>query len=158
MRKSLGVLFLAVWMAVHLSGCAQVIGAVTLGTIGAVMDDRTDKDRIMNFVSDHEADLMAAIAEDDFSSFENRGFIGEINADERCVDFFCGGAGLGSATSYVGFFYAPDGNKCAVWCASVSETSLTPSGSGYSWQQKEGDNAYYVEPICGNFFYYEASF
>ena len=31
-------------------------------------------------------------------------------------------------------------------------------GSGFEWREANGDNRYYVEHICGNFYYYEASF
>ena len=74
------------------------------------------------------------------------------------MDFSCGGVGIGSATTYVGFYYTPDHNISAVWCAPSSPDSMTPLGNGYEWQEPNGDNRYYTEHICGNFYYYEASF
>jgi hypothetical protein len=94
----------------------------------------------------------------DFSDYENKGFIKKIDCDIHVVDFSCGGAGVGSGTSYVGFFYTADDDMAAVWCAPYSEASLEPSGSGFAWQEENGDNRYYTEHICGHFYYYEASF
>ena len=102
--------------------------------------------------------LLQAIETGDFSAFEDHHIIKEIDTDDNCIDFYCGGTGLGSATSYVGFFYSPDNNMSAVWFAPVSTGSLTPSGNGFMWKEPNGDNRYYVERICGNFFYYEASY
>ena len=40
----------------------------------------------------------------------------------------------------------------------ISGGKLAPSGNGFEWQEANGDNWYYTEHICGNFYYYEASF
>ena len=103
-------------------------------------------------------ELLKAIENGDFSAFENKGFIKDIDPDEVVVDFSCGGAGVGSGTSYVGFYYTTDNDMTAVWCAPSSASLLTPSGNGFEWQESNGDNWYYTEHICGNFYYYEASF
>jgi hypothetical protein len=121
-------------------------------------DDSADKDDVFAFVQENEAALLKAIEDKDFSAYENKGFIKKIDCDILVVDFSCGGAGVGSGTSYVGFFYTADDDMAAVWCAPYSEASLEPSGSGFAWQQENGDDRYYTEHICGNFYYYEASF
>lgn len=81
-----------------------------------------------------------------------------INADEKLVEFSCGGAGIGSATSYVGFYYSPNDDMNELWCAPPFFSSLTPSGNGFEWHEQNGDNSYYTEHICEHFYYYEASF
>ena len=124
----------------------------------ALLDDRADKEEIIAFVSENEAALLEAIEQGELSDYEKKGVVQKINAEEAVVDFFCGGAGIGSATSYVGFYYTPDDDMAAVWCAPSSADSLTPSGEGFVWQESEGDNFYYTEHICGHFYYYEASF
>ena len=110
------------------------------------------------FVCEKEEALLQAIENGDFSAFENKGLVKRIDADETVVDFSCGGAGVGSGTSYVGFYYTPANDMTAVWCAPSSVSSLTPSGNGFEWLETNGDNWYYTEHICGNFYYYEASF
>ena len=146
---------LAACMAVLLTPCI-IVGI--LGFLVFTNDDSAKKEEVFAFVCEKEGELLAAIDTGDFSAFENQGFIQEIDSREDCVDFSCGGAGIGSGTSYVGFYYTPDQDMTAVWCAPQRSGALVPSGDGFFWQEPGGDNRYYTEHICGNFYYYEASF
>lgn len=157
LKKGLA-LFLAVIMVFSLSGCSDIWGGAFFLFLVATGDDSADKDEVFDFVSENEEELLKAIEAGDFSAYENKGFIKEIDADETVVDFSCGGTGVGSGTSYVGFYYTSENDMAAVWCAPSSASSLTPSGNGFEWQEANGDNRYYTEHICGNFYYYEASF
>ena len=157
LKKGLALL-LAVMMAFSLSGCKEILGGAVLLFLVATGDDSADKDEVFDFVRENEEALLKAMEAGDFSAYENKGFIQTINAEETVVDFSCGGAGIGSGTSYVGFYYTSKNDMAAVWCAPPSARGLTPSGNGFKWQQPNGDNQYYVEHICGNFYYYEASF
>ncbi len=158
MLKKCMCLLMAVILLFSMSGCADVIGGAFFLMLVAATDDRADKDVVFEFVCENEEALLQAIEEGDFSAFENQGFIKKIDADETVVDFSCGGAGVGSGTSYVGFYYTADNDMTAVWCAPSSASALTPSGNGFEWRQSPGDDRYYTEHICGNFYYYEASF
>jgi len=158
MLKKVFALLLAVSVVFSLSGCSNVLGGGLFPFLVAAGDDRADKDTIFAFVCENEEKLLEAIEAGELSAYENKGFIKEINADERDVDFACGGAGVGGGTAYVGFFYTPENDMAAVWCAPSSASALTPSGDGFAWQERNGDNQYYTEHICGNFYYYEASF
>lgn len=77
----------------------------------------------------------------------------DVNVEDEIIDFYCGGSGFGSSTSYYGFYYTENDNLSAIWCAG---DTLAPSGKGWSW--KNGDNSYYTEKITDNFYYYEAHF
>lgn len=157
--KKLLCLLLVLCMLFSLSGCAEkFFGSAIFLFLAATDDDSADKEEVFEFVCKKEEDLLKAIENGDFSAFENKGFIKYIDADEELVDFSCGGAGFGSATSYVGFYYSPNDNMTAIWCAPSSVNSLTPSGNGFEWQEPNGDNRYYTEHIGGHFYYYEASF
>lgn len=156
-KKGLSLL-LVVIMLFSLSGCSEIMGGSFFLFLVATGDDSADKDEVFEFVCENEEELLQAIEDRDFSSFENQGFIKDIDADDTVVDFSCGGAGVGSGTSYVGFYYTPDNDMTAVWCAPSSANSMTASGDGYEWREPNGDNRYYTEHICGNFYYYEASF
>ena len=136
----------------------QIFGGAILLFLVATGDDSADKADVIAFVCENEEALLLDIEKGDFSAYKNTEFIKNINAEETVVDFSCGGAGIGSGTSYVGFYYSSENNMTAVWCAPSSEDSLTPSEEGYAWQESNGDNYYYTEHICGNFYYYEASF
>lgn len=157
LKKGLNLL-LAVIMVFSLSGCSDIWGSAFFLFLVATGDDRADKDTVFAFVCEHEEELLQAIEEGDFSSFENQGFIKDIDAANTVIDFSCGGAGVGSNTSYVGFYYTPENDMTAVWCAPSSAGALTSSGNGFEWQEPGGDNRYYTEHICGNFYYYTASF
>ena len=157
--KKLICVFLVICMLFSLTGCAEkVLGSAVFLFLVATSDDSADKNDVFEFVSDNEEELLKAIENGDFSAFENKGFIKDIDPDEVVVDFSCGGAGVGSGTSYVGFYYTTGNDMTAVWCAPSSASLLTPSGNGFEWQEPNGDNRYYTEHICGNFYYYEASF
>lgn len=157
--KRIVCLLLVLCMMVSLAGCVEeIVGSAVFLFLVATGDDRAGKEDIFTFVCENEADLLAAIDSGDFSDFENKGFIQDINPEEAAVEFSCGGFGVGSGTSYVGFYYSPNGDMNAVWCAPPSPGALKPSGKGFLWQEPNGDNRYYTEHICGNFYYYEASF
>ena len=159
MLKKGKALLLAVIMVFSLSGCSDILGGALFLFLVATGDDSADKDDVFDFVSKNEEELLEAIEVGDYSAFENQGFIKDIDADETVVDFSCGGAGVGSGTSYVGFYYAPDDDMAALhWCGPRSADALKPAGAGYEWQEYKGDNYYFVEHICGHFYYYEASF
>lgn len=157
LKKGLSLL-LTVIMLFSLTGCSDILGGAFFLFLVATGDDSADKDEVFEFVCENEEELLEAIENRDFSAYENKGFIKDIDADETVVDFSCGGAGVGSGTSYVGFYYTPDNDMTAVWCAPSSASSMTASGDGYEWREPNGDNRYYTQHICGNFYYYEASF
>ena len=158
MKKLLCVLFV-LCMLVSLSGCTEkVLGSAIFLFLAATDNDGADKDDVFEFVCAQEEELLKAIQNGDFSTFENKGFIKSIDAYETLVDFSCGGAGVGSGTSYVGFYYSPNDDMTAVWRAPSSTNALIPSGNGFEWQEENGDNRYFTEHICGHFYYYEFSF
>ena len=156
-KKGLSLL-LAIILIFSLSGCSDIWGGAFFLFLIKAGDDHESQDDIFKFVREEEKELLNAIETGDFSVFENQGFIKRIDAYETVVDFSCGGAGVGSGTSYVGFYYTPENDMAAVWCAPPSASALTSSGNGFEWQESNGDNRYYTEHICGNFYYYEASF
>lgn len=157
--KKIICVFLVLCILFSLAGCSErVLGGALFLFLAVTSDNSADKADVFEFVSKNEKELLNAINGGNFSAFENKGFIKAITADETVVDFSCGGAGVGSGTSYVGFYYTPDNDMTAVWCAPPSVSSLIPSGNGFEWQEPNGDNRYYTEHICGNFYYYEASF
>lgn len=157
-RKRALSLLMTVSMLFVLSGCSDAWGGAYFLLLIAAGDNRADRTEIFGFVRENEEALMTAIEEGDFSALENTGFIRDIEADATVVDFSCGGFGVGSSTSYVGFYYTRNGDMTSVWCAPGSAELLLPSGEGFIWCEENGDNTYYTEHVCGNFYYYEASF
>lgn len=109
---------------------------------------------VIEYVRENETTLTQCIAAGDYASLGAP--VEEVTEGERCIEFSCGGSGFGSQTAYCGFFYSPDDDMSAIWCA--PQKALTPTGCGFGWQEADGDNACYVEPIVGHFYYYEASY
>ena len=99
LKKGLSLL-LAVIMMFSLPGCSDILSGAFFLFLVATGDDSADKDEVFEFVCENEEDLLDAIENGDFSAYENKGFIKEIDAGETVVDFSCGGAGFGSGTSY----------------------------------------------------------
>ena len=136
----------------------EIISSVLFLFLVITSDDSAEKNDVFRFVCENEETLLDAIENRDFSSFENKGFINDVKIDGMIIDFSCGGAGVGSGTFYVGFYYAPNDDMAAVWCAPASSELLLPSGNGFEWRESNGDDRYYIENICNDFYYYEASF
>ncbi len=163
MIKKLLCLLLSAMMLFSLSGCTNLIDTVVGSAVFFYLcatdnDDRADKDEIFAFVSENEEALREAVESKDYSDFENKGIVQDINPDEECIEFSCGGAGMGPSTAYTGFYYTPNNDMSAVWCAPPSEDFLKKSGNGYAWEESGTDNRYYTEKICENFYYYESEF
>lgn len=152
MKKLWLCLSLLAFLCLSLTGC---VGEMMFFGMIANNDDRADKEEIFRFVLEHEDVLVRAIETGHVSAFENYECVQNINENERAVDFSCGGAGIGSSTSYVGFYYLPEEDIAAVWGSRVKE-GLVPSGSGFEW--RAGDDRYCLERICGCFFFYEQSY
>lgn len=134
------------------SGCESILFLVMV----ASNDDSESKEDIVSFVEQHQEELLLCIEQNDFTSLEQCSIIKKVNIYENHIDFFCGGRGIGSETFYCGFYYSPSNDWRAIWCA--PRGALVPEGAGYSWQEEQGDNRYYVEKVCNYFFYYEADY
>lgn len=111
---------------------------------------------ILRYVEDHQEELEARVETGDFDGIGLP--VLEVNTGEKCIEFECGGSGFGPETSYWGFFYTPEDDIYTVWCAPPRGSSFSPEGDGQHWQDPGGDNEFYVEHICGHFYYYEAHF
>lgn len=156
--KKLLCIILCIIMLFSLTGCAEIFGGTLFAILAANNDDRADKDEIIEFVIENEEKLITAIENNDFSDFENKGFIKDISVNDDVIDFSCGGAGFGSATSYVGFYYTPNNDISDFLYAPPSTDELISVGNGFEWNEENGDNRFYTESICDNFYYYELSY
>lgn len=116
-----------------------------------------NKQQIVSAYQENKVAFANAIQRSDYSEVELIDVIEAIYVANDYVDFQGKGWGLGSSTHYYGIFYSPDGDLCAVDVAGPRE-ELIESGAGYQYQEINGDNRYYVEPLGNNFFYYEAHF
>lgn len=141
----------------------KIVGVVCLflmiGTLISCSSGLTEKEDIINLFSKNETLFIEAVQTKNFERVENIRGIQSVTVSEYpdYIDFSCGGYGMGSQTGYYGFFYSPDDNVTAVDVAGPRD-ELVEDGNGYRWEEKNGDNIYYVEQIGDHFFYYEAHF
>lgn len=116
-----------------------------------------NRERIISAYQKNEDVFIDAVQSGDYSTVELLSIVKTVYVAKDYVDFQGKGYGLGPSTHYYGIFYSHDGDLCAVDVAGPRE-ELTKSGAGYQYQENNGDNRYYVEPLGNNFFYYEAHF
>lgn len=133
------------------------IGIALILTICAETDDRLSQTEIVELVNSNIDILKEDIANNDFSRTEQIPGIKKVEEDNGIIDFYCGGYGFGSATAYCGFYYTTGDDISAIWCAGPIE-AIVPDGNGFTYREYCGDNYYYTEKICENFYYYKASF
>lgn len=144
MRKRVLTLFTAFLLLLLISGCKA--------------EDRLSKDAIFRLVEGNQELLLEEIARKDFAgSKELRGIQSIHTQDNGIIDFNCGGAGFGPATSYCGFYYTTDDDIAGLWCAGPP-AELVAGAAGWTYREKHGDNTFYAEKITDHFYYYEASF
>lgn len=123
-----------------------------------LLDDQAEKSDIISYVKENEKLIVDCIAKKDYSQIKENDIVEDISADGDLIEFSCGGAGFGSATSYCGFYYSPDDDMTKIWCGPSDNEPLVESDKGYVWEQKDGDNTYYTEHICGHFYYYKSTY
>ena len=111
--------------------------------------------RVTRTVTRHQELLMQDIEKGNFTRSARLLTVRSVHPTPHLIEYRCGASGFGSATSYYGFYYAPDGTMDQLWCAG---TPLIPQGNGWLYEEKNGDNRYYTEEITDGFYYYEASF
>ena len=117
----------------------------------------TKKSDIISLYQKNEDTFLKAASSGDYSSVEHINGVQRVLIWEDYVDIKCGGAGFGSSTHYYGIFYSDNDNLCAIDVAGP-ENKLVKYGDGYLYQEDDGDNRYYVEPLGNHFYYYEAHF
>lgn len=74
-----------------------------------------------------------------------------------CAVFECGGKGIGSETTYRGFYYNPAGTPSA-FDSYCQDSELAEGCDAWVWSEPDGDNTYLTKHIKGNWYYYEAHF
>ena len=75
--------------------------------------------------------------------------------DTGMVEFVCDAWGFASQTASSGFYYSPGGVPLGF---DGADLALVPENGGWRWDEDGGDNWYYTERLCGNWFFYEMHF
>ncbi len=147
-------------------GCGTICGIFIIAFIcfaiwfNSMIDDSLSKKEIFDLVNDNYTTLLRDINEKDFSDTSSLSGVREVYSENEIIDVYCGGTGIGSATSYYGFYYSPDNQPKTTWCGSDfgDNSKLQADGKGFSIKYSNDDNCYYTEKIRDNFYYYEVHF
>ncbi len=134
MKKRIALFFVMLCLAFILASCSGNL---------------TDKSDIVSLYQKNEETFLQAASNGDYSAVEKINGVQSVLVKEAYVEIQCGGAGLGSSTHYYGIFYSAD---------DIDADWLVEHGDGYLYQEEEGDNRIYVEPLGNHFYYYEAHF
>ena len=132
---------------------------IGVGLLRNALNDSLSKKEILALVEENSALVLQDIEKNEFSETLLIEGIKEISPVEDVIDFYCGGAGMGPATSYYGFYYTAEDVPAAIFCGTSlgSKELLAQDGKGFS-VSAEGDDHYYTEKILDHFYYYEAHF
>ncbi len=123
----------------------------------ACSDNLTEKNDIISLYQQNEEIFLLAADNGDYSAIERINGIQKVLVWDSYVDIQCGGAGFGPSTHYYGIFYSSDDDLCAIDVAGPRD-KLVKQGDGWLYQEENGDNRYYVEPLGNHFYYYEGHF
>lgn len=118
----------------------------------------TTKERVLAVFDGQEELILEKIAnsraDDEVEWDDLEGVIRVHTYSNGIIEFECIAEGLMTAGVYAGFYYSPDDEPDS---DSVSwlHGELVQDGNGYSY--RNGDDCYYTERICENFYYYNAT-
>ncbi len=132
--------------------------ALILG-FNAFLSNNLSKREIFYLVDKNNETILADISENNFDdTLAIKGVTDVVRND--VTDIQCGGKGLGSATSYYGFYYCEADEPVVMFNGYISDagTALISENNGYSFREKDSDNTYYTEKILPCFYYYEWHF
>ncbi len=126
----------------------------------SLLSNNLSKREIVKLVEDYSDVILADIEENNFEdTLAIKGVTGVMLHD--VTDIKCGGKGLGSATSYYGFYYFVSDEPIVMfngYISNANENELIPKNKGYSYSEINSDNSYYTEKISDGFYYYEWHF
>ena len=139
MKKVLALL-LAAALALSFGGCAHGL---------------TGRKGIVALYRKNEAAFATAVETGDYAAVKKLRGVADVTVRDggEEIEFYCGGAGLVPGSSYWGIRWEKDPEVFAALAAASPEWSF--DGTGYRFEQAEGDNRFYYEPLGNGFFYYE---
>ena len=135
-------------------------GLTTVFVYKSFYEARKGRDDIFTYVKDNRQSLLENIQQSGMKK-KNLKEIGRIEKsniqeiNQNTLSFRWESSGIAPAGFERGFYYTADNTPACgvIWI----DEELSQDGQGYSWKESDGDNSYYTEKICDNFFYYEAS-
>lgn len=161
MKKILVVLLL-IACCLSCSGCMLMAARVLGGS-----DDSVPKEVICEYVTTHidKFDSFRYLTYQSAADEEAKtAYIKEILGEDTIVkkvsrfkpgilEFYCGGTGNVTASTYCGFYYSETDAPCAFEFQNEAKF-MQPSEDVYEWESEDGEKAFYTERILPKWFYY----
>ena len=66
------------------------------------------------FLQDYNV-IDTAVINKEYDAAASLSWIERVDEKDGCIDFYCGGSGIGSQTNYTGFFFTRDDDPLAMW-------------------------------------------
>ena len=137
--------------------CAVLAGC------GGLFNDDVSRDRIIEYVRENR-EILESVIEDEIprEDAELESWIHErlgkqtivksiYRYNDNNIDFYCGGTGLATNSTYSGFYYSADDTPFALEFPSNELTEISPGV--FEWKSSTGE-AITTERIMPNWFYY----
>lgn len=121
-------------------------------------DGLRSKNKIIALYRNNEAAFIAAADSKDFSAIESIKGVRKVSVHDHDADIYCGGSGMGADTDYYGIMWAEYGIESALFSEGGTSYTKIVDGSGTRYEEKAGDNVFYVEPLGNDYYYYELHF
>jgi len=125
-----------------------------------LLSNNLSKREIFELVDNYSETILADIDENNFNDSLSIEGVTDIRLGD-VTDIKCGGKGLGSATSYYGFYYCENDEPVVMFNGNVTDvesSEFVDYDKGYAYTEKDSDNSYYTERISPCFYYYEWHF
>lgn len=161
LKKGLCIL-LTVILLFSLCGCSKLMIFAMMSAAG---DDEVSREKIIDYVLSHIEELniipFDEIPED---RNEREHFLSAQLGDntiakdiyrynENIVQFYCGGTGLSTNSTYSGFYYSADDTPYAMEFSSSAVFTQTDENT-YEWSNSDGTHQFLTERIVPHWFYY----
>lgn len=86
---------------------------------------------------------------------EYNGWQATCYQDARMVEFITKGTGIGSSTTYEGFYYSEDDRPIGF---QGTEIDFVQDDTGWSWEEENGDNRERTERISARWYWFQMNF
>lgn len=165
--KKAVIAVLLISCCVSLTGC-KMGEAILFGMLILNGNDSVPKDEICEYVSKHTAELSSfpyelyrETATDEAS--RKRFIQNTLGKDSivksvyqyspEIVQFYCGGTGIVTSSTYCGFYYSEHDIPYAFQFNDIAQFEQTSEGV-YEWESENRQKTFYTERIQTNWFYY----
>lgn len=146
------------WKAVTAVVC-MLCAAVTAGFLYASVGQTRDaKAGIIEYVQTNQEALeqfAVGLMENPSGDNEYNGWQVTCYGDARMVEFVIRGTGVGSSTTYEGFYYSED--DCPIGFQGT-EAGFVPDDTGWSWEEENGNNRERTERITARWYWFQMNF